>query len=476
MSPFFIKYLSVRRGIIPRTSIQRGLQWIAVFVLVLSLFAAPVGYAQAATIPTFSIVSVVSDESVKIETYNFPAGQIFTVRMGEFGTLGIGGTVVGTTNSGSGGSFQETYDIPDGLQGDARIAIRMDSTAGYYAYNWFDNADGGDEPDPDVTPVPGGYKGIPSFDIKSVEAGETITILTKNFPASQNFTVRMGAYGTLGIGGVVVATTNSGSGGAFEETYDIPDSLKNKDKIAIRMDSPSGYYAYNWFWNTSGGGSDDPTPGPTAPVYYGIPSFKINAVVTDETVTILTHNFPKDLNFTVRMGAYGTLGVGGVVVATTNSEDGGAFEATYDIPDSLKGSQRIAIRMDSSAGYYAYNWFWNSSTSGSPAPTAEPGEPTTTPVPGYSGIPTFKVTTVAAGDKVTILTNNFPADQNFTVRMGAYGTAGVGGVVVATTNSGAGGAFEATYDIPDSLSGAQRIAIRLESSSGYYAFNWFWNQ
>ena len=37
-----------------------------------------------------------------------------------------------------------------------------------------------------------------------------MTIKTKNFPADDSFTVRMGKYGTLGIGGKVVATTDSG--------------------------------------------------------------------------------------------------------------------------------------------------------------------------------------------------------------------------------------------------------------------------
>ncbi len=50
------------------------------------------------------------------------------------------GTVVGTTNSESGGTFVFTYTIPDGLKGQSRIAIRMDATSGgYYSYNWFWN-------------------------------------------------------------------------------------------------------------------------------------------------------------------------------------------------------------------------------------------------------------------------------------------------------------------------------------------------
>ena len=76
----------------------------------------------------------------------------------------------------------------------------------------------------------------------------------------------------------------------------------------------------------------------------------------------MTNNFPAGQTFTVRMGAYGTLAVGGIEVATTDSGDGGSFTATYNIPDSLKGSQRIAIRMDSPQGFFAFNWFWNNTT------------------------------------------------------------------------------------------------------------------
>jgi hypothetical protein len=483
------------------------MQWMVVLVLVASLFLAPVPSVKASTIPTFSIVTVVTDSTVTVQTYNFPPNQIFTVRMGAYGTLGIGGVVVTQTNSGAGGSFQETYAIPAALKGSDRIAIRMDSVAGYYAYNWFWNAGTTATAVPGPTTIPGtGYTGIPTFSIQSVVADSSVTILTNNFPANRIFTVRMGAYGTLGIGGIVVATTNSGAGGAFQATYTVPDALKGSQRIAIRLDAPGGFFAYNWFWNNTTGGvvTQPPTTIPGTG-YTGYPSFNIQAVVGDTNVTVLTNNFPPNQTFTVRMGAYGTLGIGGIVVATTNSGAGGAFQATYNIPDALKGSQRIAIRMDSSLGYYAYNWFWNSSTGG-PAPTAVPGATSTavptvvpgatsTPVPtvvpgstavptavptsipgtGYTGVPSFNIQSVVADGSVTILTNNFPPDQTFTVRMGAYGTLGLGGVIVATTNSGAGGAFTASYTIPDALKGSQRIAIRMDSNMGYFAYNWFWN-
>ncbi|NJN43710.1 MAG: hypothetical protein HC806_02545 [Anaerolineae bacterium] len=77
---------------------------------------------------------------------------------------------------------------------------------------------------------------------------------------------------------------------------------------------------------------------------------------------------------------------------------------------------------------------------------------------------------------VTITTANFPANDTFNVRMNYMGTKGIGGTIVASQASGVGGTFTATYTIPDFLKGQYQIAIRLESpTSGYYAFNWFYN-
>lgn len=307
------------------------------------------------------------------------------------------------------------------------------------------------------------YSGYPTFEIDKVEKDTSVTIVTKNLPANQTFTVRMNKIGTRGVGGDVVGTFNSESGGVKTLSFDIPASLKGLKLIAIRFDSPQGYYAYNWFTNDPTGGDSGGIP--SDPPHSGIPTFSIVKVVEDDEVTIKTSNFPAGKTFTVRMGNYGTKGIGGEVVGTTDSGTGGSFEATYKIPDSQKGKNRIAIRMDAdSGGFFAYNWFYNTPSDG----TVTPGKP-------YVGIPTFSIMAVVRDNTVTVKAVNFPADQTFTVRMGAYGTKGVGGISVGTKESGEGGSFEATYDIPESLKGSQRIAIRMESTQGYYAFNWFWN-
>ncbi len=339
---------------------------VAVFVvaLVLGIF----NTSQASGIPLIFIQSVAKDVSVTISGTNFPADQTFTVRMGVFGTLGIGGTVVGTKEAASGSAFTATYNIPAALAGASKIAIRLDSPQGYYSYNWFINAPppAATPATPASTPIPG-YSGIPTFSISSVIKNTSVTILTSNFPAGQDFTVRMGEFGTMGIGGTVVATTDSGSGGSMSATYSIPAALAERSRIAIRVDFPSGHYSYNWFYNDpTGTTAPAPAPAgtpasPAVPGYTGIPTFMILSVAKDDSVTIQAYNFPEGQHFTVRMGEFGTLAIGGTVVTTAvDSGAGGNFSATYDIPASLAGKTKIAIRLDSASGYYyAYNWFYN---------------------------------------------------------------------------------------------------------------------
>lgn len=312
----------------------------------------------------------------------------------------------------------------------------------------------------------------PYFNVLEVVKDQSVTIEVFNFPANDNFRVTMGAYGSLGIGGVVIEFTDSGSGGSFKATYAIPSTLAGSERLAIRLQSPtSGYFAYNWFWN-------NPATAPvTTPIpgYSGFPTFSIQSVVKNQSVTILTKNFPPDDTFTVTMGKFGTLGIGGEVVTTTKSETGGAFEVTYNIPSKLTDLGQIAIRLQSpTTGFFAYNWFYN--TSATVTPTPQP-TPTATPTPsGYSGFPTFSISAVVKDNTVTISGKNFPAHDTFTVTMGKYGTRGIGGINVGSTDSGAGGTLSATYNIPASLAGETRIAIRLQSpTSNFFAYNWFWN-
>jgi len=338
--------------------------------------------SEAATIPLISVTNVVTDVSVTISGTSFPLNQTFTARMGAIGTKAVGGTVVGTFDTGSSSTFTKTFSIPANLKGAAQIAIRVDSPQGYFSYNWFINKTGGTvtgttpATTPGATTTPSGtkYSGIPTFSITTVVKGTSVTLHTKNFPAGQTFTARMGKFGTKAVGGTIVGTTSSGSGGAFDVTYTIPSALASEALIAVRLDSPQGFFAYNWFYNanatipvTGSTPTVAPTPGVTStpvPGTSAIPLIFIKSVVKDTSVTITGSHFPKAQTFIVRMGAFGTKGVNGIQVATFDSGSGGSFTATYSIPAALAGRSQIAIRLETADGhFFSYNWFYNTTTS-----------------------------------------------------------------------------------------------------------------
>ncbi len=216
-------------------------------------------------------------------------------------------------------------------------------------------------------PAAAGGGVIPTIAILSVESDQSVTVQCYNFPANDSFRVLMGPYGTLGIGGYDAGQIDTGSGGNFKVTFVIPAAMRGAERIAIRLQSAySGYYSYNWFYNNTYPPESAPTQPPPAgfePLPRGvIPTITITGVKADKNATIRTANYPKHDTFDVYMGPYGSYGIGGIKVGTLDSGNGGTMTATFKIPDALKGSSRIAIRLQSAySGYYSYNWFYNNS-------------------------------------------------------------------------------------------------------------------
>jgi hypothetical protein len=210
--------------------------------------------------------------------------------------------------------------------------------------------------------------------------------------------------------------------------------------------------------------------GPSVAITSTIPTIAVTGVVADQNVSIMTYNYPANQNFVVTMGPMGSLGIDGYYVTTINSGAGGSFPVTFTIPDQLKGSYQIAIRLQSAQGYYSYNWFYNNTTGTGPG-----GQP------GYTGIPTFKIVSVNQDQNVTVETNNFPVNETFTWTMGPMGTRGINGIVVDPAwSSGSGGTKTATFNIPAQLQGSYQISIRAQTGHTYplipfYAYNWFYN-
>lgn len=106
-----------------------------------------------------------------------------------------------------------------------------------------------EDDDPVIPETGGDSQTVPLIDILGVEEGERVTIRARNFPRNVRFNVLMGEIGTRGVDGIVVATINSGDG-SFTRTFDIPRSLADDNRIAIRLESTTTrHFSYNWFDN-----------------------------------------------------------------------------------------------------------------------------------------------------------------------------------------------------------------------------------
>jgi hypothetical protein len=223
---------------------------------------------EAAAGPSIEIVSVTTNDSVRIRIKNSPANQLFTVRMDKAGKRAVDGIVVAQTNSGAGGTFEETYTIPDELEDVQTIAIRIDSVGGgYFTYNWFtnvtqtvsDSTTGSGTSTTDSNTSTGGRG--PAIQIVAVDKNERITVKAVGLPTYTTFNVRVGPFYGFSKTYAIVDTIYTGANSNFEFNVDLPDIVRDVDWVAIRIDSTTGgWFAYNGFRNLNKSTVDD-TPG-----------------------------------------------------------------------------------------------------------------------------------------------------------------------------------------------------------------------
>ncbi|MEK6221215.1 MAG: hypothetical protein N2D54_03110, partial [Chloroflexota bacterium] len=206
----------------------------------------------------------------------------------------------------------------------------------------------------------------------------------------------------------------------------------------------------------------------------GSPYTNIANLVRDSEVTLQAFNMPPDKDFTVSMGPMGTRGINGFVIGNQTTGLGGNFIATYAIPAQLRGSEMIAIRLQStSSEHFTYDFFQNvdgyNATSGAAVFNGDWLLPAGT-------YPSTLINSVDPEVSVTLSGFNFTKNDVYNVRMGPLGTQGVGGIIVGAQATDGLGTFSSTFTIPPALVGAPNIAIRFESqNTAYFAYDWFWN-
>lgn len=213
----------------------------------LLLIAIPV---HAAPNMDTSVFAVEENEYVTMVLEKFPANETYYVFMGEYGTYGMGGTLVSKLTTNDGGTFLATFPIPDDLYNEDRIAIRFQSDSGKSVWwNWFINdtskgsyyyggkfpygpsEDENDDYDVDYNQLQNGF---PTFTVLKVVKGSSIQVQTVNFPSNARWAVYM-KDGAMDDTNWYEVTGFNSDGSVQTMNLSIPGDLQFKDKIAVKF-------------------------------------------------------------------------------------------------------------------------------------------------------------------------------------------------------------------------------------------------
>ncbi len=318
---------------------------LALSAMILALMGLSLVKPVSAATPSITIASVKADETVTLNTRDFPANVNFTARMDVAGNMAIDGIVVGETNSGIGGAFSVTYKIPAELRGVSTIAIRMESASGWYAYNWFVNRTSPSTPvDPQPIPVTGSK---PQLSFLGVEANKAVTVEGRNLPASTTFSVRVGPYYSFFRDYVYVPSVVSDANGYVKFTIALPEVVKDVNLVTVRIDG-GGRYAYNAFKNVDSGATIPVTSGAVCQVVSVSPSASVQ------------RSSEFDVVWTIKNTSSKTWDANSVDFKYISGSKLQKYNERYDLGQSVKPGETVKVVVDmiapTSAGFYAVNW------------------------------------------------------------------------------------------------------------------------
>ena len=201
--------------------------------------------------------------------------------------------------------------IADEQEGDTVIGITEDSAVPVTA----------EEPAAEIPVLVCDFSIIPAVSIDSVVKNDSVTFTTANFPANSTFTVSMGYYVSTWV----------------PERYPMPPHHHHP--------APRPHH--------------DPVPVPPAdPLFYVISQYDPKPVPHFED----KENWPHRPSPAPR--GYVTSSFSGTAVGTFETGDGTPQTLTFNIPESLKNVNPIALWISDNGpcGFYSYNYFYNNST------------------------------------------------------------------------------------------------------------------
>lgn len=198
-----------------------------------------------------SVVEVVEDVSVSVQVRNAPANSTLSVWMDWKNRRGaLLGVRVGSIKSDKNGSLSGTFKMPVSVKDRRELRIRLQGPTGsnYAAYRWFLNVNSDENTGGSA---PAGYEGgLPYLLVSSVVKNGSASIEAYNLPKG-DYKVSMGRFGTQAKNGIEVGTIKHKQSGVITGTFEIPRDLRDRERIAIRIQGAgnSAYYAYAWFYN-----------------------------------------------------------------------------------------------------------------------------------------------------------------------------------------------------------------------------------
>jgi len=323
--------------------------------------------AQAATPnPSIEVVGLKVGDSITVRAHDVPGGKLFTVRMDKDGNLGQGGITVTVTNSGAGGTFDETYKIPDALKSVEKLAVRFETGDGFFLYTGFTNkAVGGPaptpQPTPQVTPLGEQAGGRPRISVVAVDKNKTITVRAVNLPSGVEYVIRVGPYATFFTDYAITGRIQPLQGGVFDFNVSLPDVVKNVELATVRLDG-GGLAVFNAFTNASAGSVTPQLPTPT-PIVVATLS---NSAITGACSLISTRpsgSVAPGADVDAVWKVKNTSGQTWTAQAVDYVFVSGAAlhkKTSYDLPLNVKNGETVEIIVDmrapSSVGVYSENW------------------------------------------------------------------------------------------------------------------------
>lgn len=210
---------------------------------------------NAALMPTITQVGVRNNSMVQLRIANLPANTDFAVSMGAAGSGGYNHMIAHFTTAGA-GTYTFWFEILSDVRNDPTADVRVDNGAGISATATFKTSMASaatPTPVPTKAPTPvtgtgGAYTSSSAVRVVHVVQGGLVMVEVRNLPVNVEFTVTIGAAGTQGLGGTLIAHLNSGSssGASAIAKFEIPTELRSAATMDLRMEGGGYIYVINF--------------------------------------------------------------------------------------------------------------------------------------------------------------------------------------------------------------------------------------